>query len=255
MITVPHSDAQNHNGGQLQFGPDGYLYIGTGDGGGGGDPWENGQDRLELLGKLLRIDPRQGPTGAYSIPADNPYYGSTRERGEIWSYGLRNPYRFSFDRATGALAIGDVGQNVYEEVDYQAAPAAGRGINFGWDCREGLHAYAGTLGCVGVAPTDPVLEYSHTAGGCSITGGYVVRDPGLTELAGRYVYADFCRAQLRSAVLSSPAASDDRAEGLCAQQPLELRRGRLRADLRRVARRRGLQAGRRHADRLHRGRR
>ena len=214
VIVIPHADAPNHNGGQLQFGPDGYLYIGTGDGGGGGDPWENGQDRLELLGKLLRIDPRQSGAAPYSIPADNPYFGSTAQRQEIWSYGLRNPYRFSFDRATGALTIGDVGQNEYEEIDYRPAPDAGKGVNFGWDCREGLHPYANTVGCMGVAPTDPVLEYSHSAGGCSVTGGYVVRDPGLSELAGRYVYADFCRGALRSTILDLPSAREDRSEGV-----------------------------------------
>jgi hypothetical protein len=217
VLTIPHREHPNHNGGQLQFGPDGYLYIGTGDGGGGGDPLESGQDPGSLLGKILRIDPRRSGTQPYSVPPGNPFVG-TAGRPEVWSLGLRNPYRFSFDRATGALTIGDVGQNGWEEIDFAPAPAAGRGVNFGWDCREGRHPYEAT-GCPAGGLTDPVLEYSHSTGGCAITGGYVVRDPGLEELAGRYVYADYCRGEIRSAVLTLPNATGDRSEGVDAGNP------------------------------------
>jgi hypothetical protein len=217
VLTIPHGDYANHNGGQLHFGPDGYLYIATGDGGGGGDPLENAQDPTRLLGKILRIDPRRSGTRPYTVPADNPFVG-TAARPEVWSLGLRNPYRFSFDRMTGALTIGDVGQNGWEEIDFAPAPAAGRGVNYGWDCREGRHAYE-TRGCPTGGLTDPVLEYSHAGGGCAVTGGYVVRDPGLEELAGRYVYADYCNGQIRSAVLGLPDAIGDRSEGLDAGNP------------------------------------
>ncbi|MCB0865419.1 MAG: PQQ-dependent sugar dehydrogenase [Solirubrobacterales bacterium] len=216
VITIPHPSAPNHNGGQIQFGPDGYLYIGTGDGGWGNDPPNNSQNLSVLLGKLLRIDPRGSAPGQYTVPADNPFAApSGAGRSEVWSYGLRNPYRFSFDRATGDLTIGDVGQNDYEEIDYAAAPAGGRGVNYGWRCREGLHANPNdSVACDLSGATDPVLEYGHTGGACAVTGGYVVRDAGLDELAGRYVYGDYCVGQLRSAVLASPAASDDRPVGL-----------------------------------------
>ena len=217
VLTIPHPSHPNHNGGQLQFGPDGYLYVGTGDGGGGGDPFENAQSPSSLLGKILRIDPRRSGTLPYTVPTDNPFSGAAA-RPEIWSLGLRNPYRFSFDRETGALIVGDVGQNAREEVDYARQPAAGRGVNFGWDCREGTNPFESS-GCPADGLTDPVLEYSHSTGGCSITGGYVVRDPGLEEMAGRYVYADFCEGELRSAVLDLPAATDDRPEGLDVRSP------------------------------------
>ncbi|KAA0272731.1 MAG: glucose dehydrogenase [Acidobacteria bacterium] len=217
VLTIPHGDHPNHNGGQLQFGPDGYLYIGTGDGGGSGDPLENAQDAGILLGKILRIDPRRSGALPYSVPADNPFVG-TAGRPEFWSLGLRNPFRFSFDRATGALAIGDVGQGGWEEVDFAPAPAAGRGLNFGWDCREGRHAYE-TRGCPGGGLTDPVLEYAHGGGRCAVTGGYVVRDPGLEELAGRYVFSDYCDGVIRSAVLGLPVATDPRSEGVDAGSP------------------------------------
>ena len=217
VITIPHPTFPNHNGGQLQFGPDGYLYIGTGDGGGGGDPFENAQDTSALLGKILRIDPRRSGTQPYTVPADNPFVGSGG-RPEIWSLGLRNPYRFSFDRATGALTIGDVGQGEWEELDHAPQPSAGRGVNFGWDCREGRHDFE-PAGCPASGLTDPVLEYPHSTGGCAVTGGYVVRDPGLEELAGRFVYSDYCKGEIRSTVLGLPDASDDRSEGINAGNP------------------------------------
>ena len=221
VLTIPHPSYPNHNGGQLQFGPDGYLYIGTGDGGGGGDPFENAQSTGSLLGKILRIDPRRSGTQPYTVPADNPFVGSAA-RPEIWSLGLRNPYRFSFDRVTGALTVGDVGQGDWEELDFSPSPTAGRGVNFGWDCREGRHPFEST-GCPAGGLSDPVFEYSHSNGGCAITGGYVVRDPGLEELAGRYVYADYCNGEIRSLVLGLPNASGDRSEGLDVGQSEQLR--------------------------------
>jgi Glucose / Sorbosone dehydrogenase len=216
VLHIPHPTFTNHNGGQLQFGPDGYLYAGTGDGGGGGDPDENAQNLNSLLGKLLRIDPRPSGTSPYTIPADNPFVG-TAGRDEIWAYGFRNPWRFSFDRTTGDLLVGDVGQGTWEEVDYAPASAgAGRGVNFGWDCREGAHDFE-PAGCTGPF-TDPIFEYSHTGGACSITGGYVSRDPAVPELAGRYLYADLCLGEIRSLTPGFPAA-DDRSEGLTVFQP------------------------------------
>ena len=234
ILTVGHADEANHNGGQLQFGPDGYLYLSTGDGGGVGDPDGNGQDLESLLGKLLRIEPRPGSVPAYAVPATNPFVDAPG-RDEIWSYGLRNPWRFSFDRANGDLAIADVGQGLREEVDQAPSPApgsvGGAGANYGWNCREGLIAYPGApASCTGAGGfTDPVFEYPHSdpgggaAHGCSITGGYVVRDSGLGDLYGRYLYADFCIGELRSILLPGAAgslASGDRSEGLTAANPV-----------------------------------
>ena len=219
VLTIDHSQFSNHNGGQLQFGPDARLYISTGDGGGSGDPLESGQDTDSLLGKILRIDPRQNGSDPYSVPADNPFVG-TAGADEIWSYGLRNPWRFSFDRDTGALVIADVGQSAWEEIDYEPQSAGGgRGDNFGWDCREGRHDFELDAGCAGQVFTEPIFEYSHTGGNCSITGGYVVHDPGIPELAGRYVYADLCAGQVRSLIPGLPDAADDRSEGLSVTQP------------------------------------
>jgi len=194
----------NHNGGQLQFGPDGYLYIGMGDGGSGGDPFNNGQNPMALLGKMLRIDvdgggnpPDCGGGAAnYTIPADNPFVdgpGGTCD--EIWHMGLRNPWRFTFDRLTGDLFIGDVGQDSWEEVDRQPAASAG-GENWGWRCYEGKHPY-NTQGCGPLNSYDrPILEYSHAVG-CSITGGYVYRGPAMPGLGqGMYVYADYCSGRV-----------------------------------------------------------
>ena len=221
VLTVPHPAELNHYGGQLQFGPDGYLYATTGDGGGAGDRFDAAQDLSDLRGKLLRIDPRRTGSAPYSVPAGNPFAGIAGARPEIWSYGLRNPYRFSFDRATGDLTIGDVGEDSWEEIDFAPRSAGGgSGVNWGWDCREGAHPFANTLGCSGATPTDPVLEYASTPPNCAVTGGYVVRDPGLTELAGRYVYSDSCGDVIRSAVLGLPRATDDRTEGLDVQIPV-----------------------------------
>jgi Glucose / Sorbosone dehydrogenase/PASTA domain len=220
VLSISHSSQPNHNGGQLQFGPDGYLYIGTGDGGGGGDPDRNAQNLGSLLGKLLRIDPRPAPAGApYTVPGDNPFVGRPGARAEVWSYGLRNPWRFSFDRQTGDLNIADVGQGSWEEIDFAPAAAGrGRGLNFGWSCWEGRHAYNpnnGEPACQSPPsnPVAPVWEYPHSRG-CSITGGYVVRDPALPLLAGRYVYGDYCTSPVWSIALAVPDGQDDRQTGL-----------------------------------------
>ncbi|HEY4561410.1 MAG TPA: PQQ-dependent sugar dehydrogenase, partial [Thermoanaerobaculia bacterium] len=207
LITIPHPVNANHNGGQLAFGPDGYLYAGTGDGGSGGDPDENGQNINALLGKLLRIDVNGDDfpgdaTRNYAIPPSNPFAGATAGADEIWAYGLRNPWRFSFDRQTGDLYIGDVGQNLYEEIDFQPAGLAG-GRNYGWDCREGLHAYSDTNGdmnvnCGSVTSVDPVLEYPHSPE-CSVTGGFVFRNLPGHSLTGHYFYGDYCSGRIWAA--------------------------------------------------------
>ena len=169
----------NHNGGVLAFGPDGYLYAGLGDGGAAGDPLGNAQNTNALLGKILRIDVDSAEP--YAVPVDNPFGN------EVWAYGLRNPWRFSFDQATGDLYIGDVGQNAWEEIDYLSAGSAG-GTNFGWDQREGAHDYEGTASA---NFTEPVAEYSHQEGGCSVTGGYVYHG-SMPEWNGIYLYGDYC---------------------------------------------------------------
>ncbi|KPV50879.1 glucose dehydrogenase, partial [Kouleothrix aurantiaca] len=179
--------APNHNGGMLAFGPDGYLCVGLGDGGGAGDTYGNAQNRNTLLGKLLRLDVDKGD--AYAIPADNPWPNGGDARPEIWAYGLRNPWRFSFDRDTGDLYIGDVGQNQYEEIDMQPAGAKG-GINYGWNTREAMHCFRSNS-CASDGLVDPVAEYSHDEG-CSVTGGYVYRGAAVPGLAGTYLYGDYC---------------------------------------------------------------
>jgi glucose/arabinose dehydrogenase len=221
VLKIEHSMRSNHNGGDLQFGPDGLLYISTGDGGGADDPDGNGQTLIRagtadqqstaLLGKLLRIAP--GADGGYTIPPDNPFAGRADARGEIWAYGLRNPYRFSFDRATGDLLIGDVGQDDAEEVDYSPSATRGRGANFGWKCFEGSLPNDGAVPpCTPPGHVPPVFEYDR-AGCQAITGGFVVRDPGLPSLLGRYLFADYCDGTLRSIVPSTgggeaPAGAD-----------------------------------------------
>jgi glucose/arabinose dehydrogenase len=176
---------QNHNGGGLAFGPDGYLYIGLGDGGSGGDPQGNAQSTDTKLGKLLRLDVDGGEP--YIIPPDNPF-GRGGGIGEIWAYGLRNPWRFSFDSLTGDLYIGDVGQGAWEEIDFQPAGSPG-GANYGWNYREGAHPYAGEPPA-DVTLIEPVAEYSH-AEGISVTAGYVYRGPSLAEWQGVFLYGDY----------------------------------------------------------------
>jgi uncharacterized protein (TIGR03437 family) len=188
VILTVQQPFSNHNGGQVRFGPDGYLYIGMGDGGSAGDPFNNGQSLGTLLGKLLRIDVESDP-GHALIPPDNPFVNTPGARGEIWAYGIRNPWRFSFDRATSDLWIADVGQDAYEEVDFQPARDPG-GENYGWNRMEGLHCYQ--KGCNQEGLTLPVLEYSHAAGNCSITGGFVYRGRGSPGERGVYFYGDYC---------------------------------------------------------------
>lgn len=187
----------NHNGGVVAFGPDGYLYLGLGDGGAAGDPFGNAQSLDTLLGKVLRID--VSAAEPYAIPADNPFENGGGKP-EIWLYGLRNPWRLSFDRATGDMFIADVGQGAWEEVDYLQAGSPG-GANFGWKYREGAHDY------VGGGPPDlvePVAEYSHSEGGCSITGGYVYRGTSLPEWQGIYLYGDYCSGLVWGLIRSGP---------------------------------------------------
>lgn len=233
ILTVDHAAEPNHNGGQLQFGPDGYLYVALGDGGGVGDPLGYGQNTEVLPGKILRIDPQPGQAPPYAIPAGNPFIGAPG-RDEIWAYGLRNPWRFSFDRLTGDMVIGDVGQGAREEVDFAPSPApgvvGGGGANYGWNCREGTLAYTEpSQSCDAGGFTEPAFDYVHqnpqpgAPFGCSIIGGYVVRDASVPELYGRYVYADFCVGLIHSLLLpASPAttARDDRSEGIFPQSPI-----------------------------------
>lgn len=215
VIVIPHPVNANHNGGQLQF-LDDLLYFGTGDGGSGGDPPNNAQNKDVLLGKLLRIDPRPSGAQPYSVPASNPFVGRPG-RDEIYSYGLRNPFRFSFDTSAKQprIAIGDVGQNRFEELDYTTVAGAS-GANFGWDAFEGFHRYedenSGTPDPGGTVK--PIFAYSHSRGGsCSIIGGYVVRDPRLRGLRGRYVYADLCEGRLRGLVPHLKRAGNDHVLG------------------------------------------
>jgi len=178
----------NHNGGNLVFGPDGRLWIGLGDGGSGNDPQNRAQDLGTLLGKMLRIDPTPSGSLPYTIPSDNPFVGRAGARGEIWSFGLRNPWRYSFDRATDDLWIGDVGQNSVEEIDFAAGSSAG-GENWGWPALEGDRANKGPkpAGAIG-----PILDYDQDDGGCSVTGGYVYRGAAVGGLTGAYLYGDYC---------------------------------------------------------------
>jgi glucose/arabinose dehydrogenase len=226
VIGIPHPENANHNGGQMQF-LGNLLYFGTGDGGSGGDPPNNAQNKDVLLGKLVRIDPRPSDGRPYSVPPSNPFVGKPG-RDEIYSYGLRNPFRFSFDTVTAKqprVAIGDVGQNRYEELDYTTVAAAS-GANFGWDAFEGFAPYAdehsGTPDPGGT--TKPIFAYSHSraGGSCSIIGGYVVADRHLPSLYKRYVYADLCEGQLRSLVPHLKGASGDRKLGLAVASPTSL---------------------------------
>lgn len=220
VLEIPHPDSTIHNGGQLQFGPDGLLYISVGDGGPQGDPNGNGQNTGTLLGKLLRINPSGTMPGQYSIPTDNPFAGATPGADEIYSYGLRNPWRFSFDRLTGDLTIGDVGFDNWEEVDF-VPNGTGRGANFGWNCFEGSNPLSPTpAGCSPLPAnhTPPVLEYPHpVTGAAAVTGGYVIRDGALPSLLGRYIYADIYNTfggELRTAQLFAGGSSGDSGLGV-----------------------------------------
>jgi glucose/arabinose dehydrogenase len=199
----------NHNGGQLAFGPDGRLYIAFGDGGGGGDPLGSGQSLGTLLGKILRIDPRPAGGRAYRVPSDNPFVDRDGARPEIWAYGLRNPWRFSFDAATGDLWIGDVGQNAYEEVDFEPAGSGGR--NYGWNRREGRHPFSG--GDRPDGAVDPVIEYGRDDG-CTVIGGFVYRGRRIGGLRGAYLYGDYCSGWVRAARTRDGKVLEQRDLGL-----------------------------------------
>jgi len=205
LLTLTQPD-WNHNGGQIEFGPDGYLYIGLGDGGGGGDPGNRAQNTTVLFGKILRIDiDNQDPPLEYAIPADNPFVGVVGAAEEIWAYGLRNPWRFSFDRLTGDLFIGDVGQGLWEEVDFQPASSTG-GENWGWRCYEGNATY-NTSGCGPAGDYDfPILVYGHGPS-CSINGGYRYRGPNYPNLYGTYIYGDYCSGKIWGATFDGASWS------------------------------------------------
>jgi glucose/arabinose dehydrogenase len=224
VVVVPHPGASNHNGGTLAFGPDSNLYLATGDGGFGGDPHENAQNRNSLLGKVLRINPHAGGKRPYRIPKGNPFAGK-RGRNEIYALGLRNPFRFSFSR--GHILIGDVGQDSWEEVDYVSRKRL-RGANFGWDHFEGRHRFNYPGDNEAPRPKHryrpPILEYSHSSancggGSCAITGGVVVRDRKLRSLRGRYLYADFYKGDIRSFVPHRGHARHDHSIGLHVDHP------------------------------------
>lgn len=224
ILVIPHPHQSNHYAGQLQFGPEGDLFVSTGDGGGGDDQEHNAQNIAKPLGKILRLDPDPGGVLPYTVPADNPFAAGSGWEPLVWSYGLRNPFRFSFDRDGSALLIGDVGQSARGEVDRAPAPGFGRGANYGWNCREGTIAGPATdEGCAEHAGTfvEPIFDYEHDeppgGGGtrCAIIGGYVVHDPALGSLDGRYLYGDNCSPGIRSI---EPTAADpyatDRSEGI-----------------------------------------
>jgi glucose/arabinose dehydrogenase len=192
----------NHNGGLNLFGPDGMLYIGLGDGGGAGDPMRNGQNRNTLLGKILRINVDGGDP--YAIPPDNPFAGQSGARPEIWALGLRNPWRFAFDREANLLYIADVGQNRWEEID--VAPAGAPGLNYGWNLMEGAHCFSSpTCNQAGLVP--PVVEYGHGEG-CSVTGGSVYRGKSVPSIVGHYFHADYCQGWVRSFKYVNGAATE-----------------------------------------------
>lgn len=203
LLTVSHPGFSNHNGGMLAFGPDTCLYVATGDGGGSGDPNDNAQNTNSRLGKLLRID---GDTGAACARGVLNPFVLGGGAAELWSLGLRNPWRFSFDRQTGDLYIGDVGQGLREEVDAVVGPQAGRGLNFGWRLMEGSLCFNPATNCNPGGLTLPAPDYGHTDGACSIVGGYVYRGPAMSSLQGTYFYADFCAGFVRSFRLSNGQA-------------------------------------------------
>lgn len=187
----------NHNGGALRIGPDGFLYIGMGDGGAANDPDRRALNTSELLGKILRIDPKASASGPYSIPKDNPFAHDTKARPEIWAIGMRNPWRFNFDQATGDLWIADVGQDKWEEVDVAWADLGGiHGWNFGWSAYEGTHRF--NVDQLGEQVTMPIYEYPHGDVGCSISGGVRYRGKAVPSLVGSYVYGDYCSGQVRA---------------------------------------------------------
>jgi hypothetical protein len=215
VFTTPQPYA-NHNGGQLAIGPDGFLYVGLGDGGGAGDPDGNGQDPFTPLGAILRLDPDGADDGAtYAVPPGNPF---ARGGGapEVWTWGLRNPWRFSFDSGTGDLWIGDVGQSDIEEINLLRATngPAGRGVNLGWPLREGTLAFGGNDVPAGADLVDPVFEYRHGDGACSVTGGYVYRGTAIPDLEGMYIFGDWCDPQLRGLIATDGVITAEGTLGL-----------------------------------------
>jgi glucose/arabinose dehydrogenase len=199
----------NHNGGDIEIGPDGYLYVALGDGGGGGDPEENGQDTQALLGKILRIDPAATTGDDYGIPADNPFADGAAGAPEVWVFGARNPWRIDFDDATGDLWVADVGQNAFEEIDLlPAADGAGRGANLGWNEMEGAHPFEGGTNPDGAVL--PVFEYDRSEGGCSVTGGVVYRGSAIPTLDGAYLFTDYCDGRLRAIRAAGGQTVDER---------------------------------------------
>jgi glucose/arabinose dehydrogenase len=192
IILTTEQPFWNHNGGHIAFGPDGYLYIGTGDGGDGGDPQQNAENLTSLLGKLLRLDVN---ADTYSVPETNPWKAESGAATEIWAYGLRNPWKFSFDRATGDLYIGDVGQDLFEEINVQPASSKG-GENYGWNDMEGLHCFGETPDCDSSKYVLPILEYPHGEDGVSVTGGFVYRGTQIPDLKGAYIFADFASGRI-----------------------------------------------------------
>ncbi len=218
LLAVPQPQP-NHNGGQLGFGPDGMLYVGLGDGGGAGDQGNghaeggNGQSLDTVLGKILRIDPMPSGSREYTIPSDNPFADGGGQP-EIWAYGLRNPWRFTWDRKTGDLWIADVGQNEWEEVDF-VADGRGARLNFGWNRLEGTHQFSGAAPARAVAP---IYEYSHAGGGCSVSGGYVYRGTKIPALDGAYVFSDYCDSTLRALTQQGGKLTGHRDLGVKASQ-------------------------------------
>jgi glucose/arabinose dehydrogenase len=213
LAVILHVDQPfaNHNGGGLAFGPDGDLYVALGDGGSGGDPMGNGQNTTTLLGKLLRLDVTGGVPGAapaYTIPDDNPFAIGGSEKAEIWAYGLRNPWRFSFDRETGDLWIGDVGQNAWEEIDVgRASDGRGREANYGWNVMEGRHCFVSDP-CDQTGLVQPIAEYDHGTGDCAVIGGYVYRGEAYPGLVGGYLFGDECSGRIRAIASDGPDEQD-----------------------------------------------
>jgi glucose/arabinose dehydrogenase len=222
VLTIPHPGALNHNGGQLQFGPDKHLYVSTGDGGHTSTPGAPAPDLDNLLGKILRFNPRRFGGAAYRIPSDNPFVGRAG-RDEIYAYGLRNAWRFSFDQ--WRLAISDVGEQRQEEVNILARSQVS-GVNFGWPEYEGNLPYDASLPGED-EPTFPIFVYSHDTGGCAVVGGYIIRDPALSELAGRYLYGDSCTGELCTFVpyILAQEAQRDRTTGARPAETYKLREG------------------------------
>ena len=214
VLIQGHPNFDNHNGGEVMIGRDNMLYIGFGDGGGSGDPSGHAQSLTTLAGKIARIDPRPTATAPYRIPANNPFVNRTGVRREIWMYGLRNPWRFSQDMVTNDVWIGDVGQALYEEIDF--AKAGQSGINWGWNKREGFHPYQG--GAQPAGARNPILERPHTAGDCAITGGYVYRGNAIAHLNGAYIFGDFCTGKLRAVAQVDGRISQRRDLGLTVAQ-------------------------------------